>query len=70
MVQTHDNTNKNAQRKVKEENDCQEKEEEMNDVDSDLCDSSYRFSDDSEEEPIEKLKQIDVWWLYVENPQV
>ena len=26
----------------------------MKDVDSDLCDSCYRFSDDSEVEPIEK----------------
>ena len=36
MVQSHDNTDENAQRDVEEENDCQEEEEEMNDVDSDL----------------------------------
>ena len=54
MVQSHDNTDENAQRDVEEENDCQEEEEEMNDVDSDLCASSYNFSDDSEEESIEK----------------
>ena len=69
MIRIHAKTNENVHREVEEEIDFQEEEEEMNDVDndigsdskgkenegeSDLCDSSYRFSDDSEDEPIEK----------------